>query len=240
MSKTPIYDSKLVSVLSFIGDLFLLNLLYIICSAPIITIGAAQAGLHTAARIMQDPNDGRSPFKAFFRGFKTGFVRITLGWVLTLAVVGVLFYTLYIAFTYRDMGLFIHWAVPLVCLALVLVYQVAMTLFHSQFSCTFPQLLYNSLLMVIWHPLASVLSGALMCIPMVVFLLNTDLFVTVTPLFLTVYFSLSAMGIYLLTQKGFKAVIDHFNNPEGDAKESTEDEAEEESEEESEEELVEE
>ena len=75
---------------------------------------------------------------------------------------------------------------------------------------------------------------------MVVFLLNTDLFVTVTPLFLTVYFSLSAMGIYLLTQKGFKAVIDHFNNPEGDAKESNEDEAEEESEEESEEELVEE
>ena len=68
--------------------------------------------------------------------------------------------------------------------------------------------------MCVWHPLASVLSGALMCLPMIMFLLIPAIFVQITPLFLTVYFSLAALLIYLLTQKAFKALIDNFNNPE--------------------------
>lgn len=208
------YDSKLMSVLSFIGDLFILNVLYLLCSVPVFTIGAAQAGLHTAVRVLQDPMDGRSPVKAFFRGFKAGFGRITLAWLLFFVFDIILYFTLYMTFTYADTGLLIHWGVPLVGVCISLVYQTVLGLFHSQFSCTFPQLLRNCALMCVWHPLASVLSGVLMCAPMIMFLLIPAIFVQITPLFLTVYFSLAALLIYLLTQKAFKALIDNFNNPE--------------------------
>ena len=208
------HDSKLMEVLSFIGDLFILNLLYIICSVPVFTIGAAQAGLHTAARILQDPTDGRSAVKACFRGFKEGFGRITLAWLLFFVFDIILYYTLHISFTYADTGLFVHWAVPLVALCISLIYQTVLGLFHSQFSCGFLQLLRNCTLMCVWHPLASILAGALMCAPMILFLLIPEIFVQITPLFLTVYHSLAALGIYTLTQKAFKALIDNFNNPE--------------------------
>lgn len=208
------YDSKLMTVLSFIGDMFILNLLYIICSVPVFTIGAAQAGLHTAVRILQDPMDGRSAIKAFFRGFKAGFGRITLAWLLFFVFDLILYYTLHMSYTYAETGLFVHWGVPLVAICISLIYQTVLGLFHSQFSCSFLQLLRNCALMCVWHPLASILSGALMCAPMIAFLLIPDIFVQVTPLFLTVYYSLAALGIYMLTQKAFKALIDNFNNPE--------------------------
>lgn len=218
------YDSKLTSVLSFIGDLFILNVLYLLCCIPVFTIGAAQAGLHNATRILQDPLDGRSTVKAFFRGFKEGFGRITLAWLLFLVFDLILYYTLHMTYTYADTGLFVHWGIPLVGLCLSLVLQTMLGIFHSQFSCTFRQLLHNCALMCVWHPLSSILSGALMCAPMIVFLLLPTIFVDITPLFLTVYYSLASMVIYLLTRKAFKALIDNFNNP-NDPEEKTNEEA---------------
>lgn len=210
------YDSKLVSVLSFIGDLLLVNISFLLCCFPIFTIGAAQAGLHNAMRILLDPLDGRSPVKGFFRGFISGFGRITLAWLLFLVIDGVLGYTLYMSFTYADTGLFVPWGIPLAAIGVAVVYQCVMSLFHSQFGCTFGQLLRNSAMMLLWHPLASVLTGVLMCIPPVIFLMNPNLFVEITPLFLTLYFSIAACLCHLLTRKAFKMLIDNFNNPDGE------------------------
>ena len=206
-------DSKMMSVLGYIADLFILNVLYTVCCIPVVTIGAAQAGLHNAARILQDPLDDRSAIKGFFRGMKEGFFKITLAHVLFLIVDGILYYTLYVAYTNRETGLFVHWGIPLAALCFAMIYQHTTALFHSQFSCTFGQLLRNSAMMMIWHPLASVLSTVLLCVPMIMFLLTPNLFVDITPLFITVYFSLAAIGARLLNRKGFKALIDHYNNP---------------------------
>jgi len=207
------YDSKLVTSLSFIADLFILNLLYLVCCLPLFTIGAAQAGLHNAVRILQDPLDGRSTVKAFFRGFKEGFGRITLAWLLFYVIEGILYYTLYITLTYAETGLFVHWGFPLAGLCVALVYQSVIAMFHSQFSCTFWQLLRNSAMMMVWHPLASILTGVMMYAPAVLFLLDVQFFIQITPLFLTVYYSVACLLSYLLSQKAFKALIDNFNDP---------------------------
>ena len=216
------YDSKLVAVFGYIADLFILNIIYLLCCVPVFTIGAAQAGLHTAMRVLQDPEDDTSVYKAYFRGFKSGFFRITAGWLLLTVVDLILVYTFWISFTYRDEGLFVHWGVPLVTLFLVLCYQCVICLFHSRFGCTLPQLLYNGLLMMIWHPLASLLTGILIWAPAAVFAVNPNLYIDLTPLFLTLYYSIACTLIYFLTRKAFKALIDNFNNPEGKKDESAE------------------
>ena len=208
------YDSKLVSVLSFMGDVLIINLLYLIFCTPIVTIGAAQAGLHNATRILTDPMDDSSPAKAFLRGFKEGFFKITLATVLFFLVDAVLYYTLYISFTNADTGVFVHWGIPLAGLCFSLVFQCTANLFHSQFNCTFGQLLRNSAMMMIWHPLVSIVTTALICIPMVIFLGWTQLFLDITPFFLTVYFGLVSIVINRLSRKSFKMLIDHYNDPE--------------------------
>ena len=74
------YESKFSQVLMFVADLAILNLVFVLCCIPIFTIGAAQAALYSGIRTLQDPEDGESPVKAFFRAFKIGFGSVTGAW----------------------------------------------------------------------------------------------------------------------------------------------------------------
>ena len=56
------YDSKPMQILMFVGDLIILNILYLICCIPIFTIGAAQAGMYTACKVLLDKEDDSSPY----------------------------------------------------------------------------------------------------------------------------------------------------------------------------------
>ena len=80
------YESKPMQILMFLGDLILLNVLYLVCCIPVVTIGAAQAGMYTACKVLLDKEDDSSPYAAFFRGFWGGFGTVTLAWGILTAV----------------------------------------------------------------------------------------------------------------------------------------------------------
>ena len=88
------YDSKLMRLLGGLADMMLLNVLYIVCSIPVFTMGAAQAGLYNGLRNLHDPESEGGYVKAFFRGFQDGFLRITLVWTALLILVLGLVYLL--------------------------------------------------------------------------------------------------------------------------------------------------
>lgn len=216
MSNLFSYDSKLTNVLSYIGDLFIINVLFLVCCLPIFTIGAAQAGLYTAMRQMIDPNDDRSCIKAFFRGFANGFGKITLVSTFFLVLDVILLYTLIMAWDYKDTGLFIHWGFPGVILLLCLLVHSLLPLFHSRFNCGPMQLFRNCLLLLVSHPLRSVAVAVLTWAPAVLFFLMPNLFLDLGALFVTVYYSVAFLfGAYLMI-KPFKLLIDDM---EGDEKE---------------------
>ena len=50
MSSFFSYESKPMQILMFVGDLIILNVIFLVCCLPIFTIGAAQAGLYTAMK----------------------------------------------------------------------------------------------------------------------------------------------------------------------------------------------
>lgn len=202
------YDSKLTQVLSFVADLLLTNLLFIVCSVPIVTIGAAQAGLYTAMRRLEDPLDGRSCIKAFFEGFKSGFLRISIVHVIFLVLEAVTVYTLMIALDWENTGLMVHWAVPLVVLIIVMLIHALTTPFHSRFVCKPLDLVRNSLLLLITHPLRSILLAALNWAPLLLFYLKTDLFLNLGALFFTVYYSIAYLFGVILLKKPFKLLIE--------------------------------
>ena len=211
------YDSKPMQILAFLGDLMILNFLYLICCIPVFTIGAAQAGMFTGLRILTDPEDDSSAAAAFLRGFKNGFGKITIAWLIATVVVVCVGFASIGAVAYGMPTWFV-----IVALCIVALFQSLIAPFHSRFDCTVWQLLRNTWFLVIAHPLRSILTAALIWLPVVLFLVDTYLFMTLTPLWITIYFSGACLFAYTLLKKPFKTLVDHFNETHQEPKEETE------------------
>lgn len=96
-------DSKLMHGLNKMSDLIVLNLLTIICSIPIFTIGAAVTALYDAVWRMQQ-EEGKL-YSAFFRAFRSNFKRATGLWLFFLPIGAVLLHNFNTTFT-SDTSLF--------------------------------------------------------------------------------------------------------------------------------------
>lgn len=204
------YDSKLMQMLGFIADLFLCNLAFLVCCLPVVTIGAAQAGLHSAMRTLGDQEDDRSAIKQFFAGFASGFGKITAAWTLVLLAALMLGYTALACFLNQDTGRYMPWGFPFAMLCVILVYGSMLTAFHSQFGCSFGQLLRNALLTTVMHPICAVALAVASWLPAFTFVMYTRTFIQISPLFITVYFSTMYLLTGLLLRKPFKMLIDHY------------------------------
>ena len=91
-----------VSTLTFLGDIVILNLLFVLCSIPIFTIGASAAACYAGvSRTLQKRETGLV-FRAFFRDFRDAFRQATAGWLLELLVLAVLAGDLWFAVVYSE------------------------------------------------------------------------------------------------------------------------------------------
>ncbi len=206
------YDSKLMQILMFIGDLMILNVIYIVCCLPLFTIGAAQAGLFTAVRVLNDPEDDSSAAAAFFKGFRNGFGKVTLGWGLPALLSVIMAVTWYFCKVLEagDLQMAPTWmAVVGFCIAAL--FQPLATLFHSHFDCTPIQLIRNSWFLLVAHPLRSLAVGVLFWFPFAFFMIDPFTFLSVAMVWLMLYYSVAALFSDLLTRKPFKTLIDNFN-----------------------------
>ena len=90
------YDSKFWEILEEITDIVILNFLFIICSIPIITIGASSSALYTVS-LKKTNEENISVFKEFMRSFKSNFKISTLAWIFTIILASMLFLDFYIS-----------------------------------------------------------------------------------------------------------------------------------------------
>ena len=77
------YDSPIMQFLSRLTDLFILNFLFLICSIPIVTIGASATALYSVTLKMAK-NEESYIFSSFFRAFKNNFRHSTISWMILL------------------------------------------------------------------------------------------------------------------------------------------------------------
>lgn len=91
------YDGYLSKIMTRVMYVVSLNLLFLLCSIPIFTIGAAQTAMYTVLlRYMR--NDEPDIIRSFFRAFLDNFKKSTTIWLMMLAVGGTLalnYYFLY-------------------------------------------------------------------------------------------------------------------------------------------------
>ena len=79
------YDNPVWRFIGKLGDLILLNLLWTVCSIPVITIGASTTAVYyVTLKMVRDEND--STVRSFFHSFKANFNQATAIWAIFLAV----------------------------------------------------------------------------------------------------------------------------------------------------------
>ena len=202
------YDSPIIQFLAKVGDIILLNLLFLLCSLPVITVGAAQSGLLTALRVLHDKEDDSSWMKAFFRGFTAGFWKITALWSVFLALAVLLMGNLIGTMFYQHADPNAPVGMSIAALCILCLFEVLIALFHFRFNCTVLQLIKNSWLLLLAYPLRSILVFAVTWLPLAVFLLHAYLFMQLTPILLLAYFSLCHSLSLRIMQKPFQRLID--------------------------------
>lgn len=83
-------QSKIVTILEVFGNIFFLNILFIITSLPIVTIGASLTALYSVNMKMVRKEEGTIS-QSFFDAFKKNFKKATIAWLLVLLAIAVLY-----------------------------------------------------------------------------------------------------------------------------------------------------
>ncbi|MBR1692078.1 MAG: DUF624 domain-containing protein [Lachnospiraceae bacterium] len=103
-------EGTLMSVLVKIADVAWLNILFLLCSIPIVTIGASTTALYYVTTKMIDGEEGYLA-KSFFKSFKQNFKQSTIIWLLLLllyVILGVdVLYLLRSGSVYTAVGIFV-------------------------------------------------------------------------------------------------------------------------------------
>lgn len=91
------YDNPVWRFIGKFFDIMLLNILWIICSIPIVTIGASTTAVYyVTLRLVRDEDSGT--IRSFFKSFKENFRQATIIWLILLVVGFVLGFDLYFFF----------------------------------------------------------------------------------------------------------------------------------------------
>lgn len=96
-------ENRVWSFIAKVADMFLLQILWLICCLPIFTIGASSAALWKCLVALAQDREGK-PFGSFFRAFKTSFKTATGVWAAHLGLILFLFGDLYICVTMTKNG----------------------------------------------------------------------------------------------------------------------------------------
>lgn len=164
-------DGKFFGILSHLGDLVILNILFLVCCIPVFTIGASVSAMYTITKKMAADEEGYI-FKGFFKAFKENFRQSTVIWVILLVCAMIISVDLYICSNFMKEGLAQTFAKGFMLLALLLVFF--MMLYALTLQCTFENTVKNTLknafLLSLGHALWSVLMVTLALSPFIALL----------------------------------------------------------------------
>ena len=121
-------ESPLMQMLTRIGDLILLNVLFLICCIPVITAGASIAALHKMTQEIVYETDS-STDKGFFRAFRANFKQATAVWLVVCVVTASLICDYLLIITFFSGSEAVKWMLILLAVLAVLVVCVAAYMF---------------------------------------------------------------------------------------------------------------
>ncbi len=192
-------SSWLFSLLDWVMHTAVLNLLFLLCSLPMVTAGASLTALCAGQRalIKKEPC-----FRAFFFSFRTSFWRATAAWLILLPINGLLIF--------HSISLTPSWqAAPfqLVFVALFALLALSITttvfVFYSRFEGKLLQLLRYGVELTLSNFLRAAVIAVLFALPFALAFFATSFFFVLGVLWVFFYFAVAAWAAVWIMNKPF-------------------------------------
>ena len=181
---------KIMGFMDFVMYTAGLNLLFLLCSLPIITGGVSLTALYAGLRAMIK----REPcFRAFFSAFRKSFLRATVLWVVLLPMNVYLMVNIFYMWHYQADGFLPAFVLSCFFALILLSITTMVFLFYSRFEGTLLQLLRYGGTLALSYPLRSLLNGVLTWLPFVLLFISPMTVLFLGMLFL--FFYSAAVGI---------------------------------------------
>ena len=191
---------KIMGFMDFVMYTAGLNLLFLLCSLPIITMGASLTALYAGLRAMfrKEPC-----FQAFFSTFRKSFLRATVLWIILLPLNAYLFSGI-ISMLYYQVDGFLPMLLLSGFFALLLLSITTMIfLFYSRFEGTLLQLLRYGGTMSLSYPLRGLLISVLTWAPFALLFFSPSTILFFSVLFLFFYFAVVSIAAVWLMNHPF-------------------------------------
>lgn len=200
-------DSHFMRFMSRLADLMLLNILFLITSLPIVTIGASSTALYTVCFRMDTVREGRLT-RDYFRAFRAEFKQSTLLWlVMVLCFSGC---TASTALFSRLAGPLRYALLPCAALAFISLMMLTYVFpLQSQFENSLRDTLKNAMVLSIAHLPRSILIAGITAFPAALLFLDPVLFLQTGFLWVALYFSAGAYCVARLLRKVFAPYLTH-------------------------------
>lgn len=204
MNRLYDYDNPAMGFIGTLCDLILLNLLFLISCLPIITIGASVTALHyVTLKIAR--KEAPAIWASFWKSFRENFKAATLIWLVILLVAVLLIFDYWASPVL--MPAFAGVMRPVILVLALLFFCIVIYIFPilSRFVCTGKQAVKNALLMAFGHFPQTMLLLVIYGFFPLLCLISSNLFLTISSLFLICGFSVMALAAGKVFDKLFSS-----------------------------------
>lgn len=185
-------DSPVIRFLWKVADMIALNLVWLVCCIPIVTIGPSTTAMYCVARKIAK-GEWPAIFKTFFKAFKDNFKQaLAVFLVLLIPICLVVIYLVVsVSGALNQLPLikyFSYLAIVIIGCICTYVYPLM-----AHFENTVGSTLKNAILLPLANPVLALIATALNLLPALIMLINFELFVKVSFFWLVVGCSLTAL-----------------------------------------------
>lgn len=199
-------NSPMMRFLAGVCDWILLNMMTIVFSLPVFTIGAATTAMYYCVDKQRKEED--SLFKDFWHSFKSNFKQATGMWMIFLGIGIVILYSIMCSFWVDTPGFKVLGIIS--CGVMILLSMVATWSFIllSMFENTVKQILSNALICAMANLPKTFLAGLINILPLAVFFFLPNVFLEAIVYLALIWFTAVANYIMWLFKKPIAKLVD--------------------------------
>ena len=199
-------DNPFIQFLARVGDLIIVNVLFLICCVPVVTIGASITAMHKVTQaIALDEDNGI--VKTFFRGFRENFRQATALWLMMLLFAAAMVCNWFLILGFAG-GSMVLKAVVLVFSAVVLVLAAWMFPLMARYHNSLRQHALNAMILAVVKLPRTVGLVVLIGLPVIVAVISIQTFLTTLVFWITVGFGFIGYGSAALVRPVFRELED--------------------------------
>lgn len=210
MKRRNINDNPVIVGINYLANIILINLLFIVFSLPIFTIGAAYSSMLAMAKEIADGNT--SVISRFFLYFKDHFKQSSKCWLCMLPVLLFLLLELYLLLSVKIEVPTILFVGLLIVFIFILGYIPWVFIQTLYFECNVAQQLKNGFLLMLGYAPQTALMILLGAFPIALFIYRIDVFAYAWPLWLFLYFGLQGCLIVISTNIPMSNIVKGLND----------------------------